>query len=268
MGITVGKSYDRSAAEFFNATQTLTVLQKQAVNNLVTDLKIYNLWNKMRAIYPFVGGTANTHKFNLKDARDTNDAFRLNFSGSWTHSSTGALPAGAVTSYANTYLIPSSSLIDNNSHLSYYSRTDYTTYGAQSDIGVRGVYPNMFGLRINTFGVYIHDCYADGAGGRVIINPSPVTTGLFLGSRISSTSASTYKNGVNLGTLTTSNTTTLTTLNIPLYIGGQNSGGTNSIESGGKECAFASIGDGLTDVDAVNLYSIIQKYQTTLGRQV
>jgi hypothetical protein len=35
-----------------------------------------------------------------------------------------------------------------------------------------------------------------------------------------------------------------------------------------KECAFASIGDGLTDADVANLYTIVQKYQTTLGRQV
>ena len=31
----------------------------------------------MKAIYPFVGGTATTHKFNLKDPADINAAFRL-----------------------------------------------------------------------------------------------------------------------------------------------------------------------------------------------
>jgi hypothetical protein len=35
-----------------------------------------------------------------------------------------------------------------------------------------------------------------------------------------------------------------------------------------KECAFASIGDGLTDTEAGNLYTAVQAYQTTLGRQV
>jgi hypothetical protein len=268
MGISVGKFYDRNTAEFLNATSITNITQQQAVNTLVLELKAYGVWDKMKAIYPFIGGTANTHKYNLKDPRDLDEAFRLNFSGSWTHSSTGALPAGAITSYANTYLVPSSSLIDNNTHLSYYSRTDYTTYGSQTDIGTRGVYPNMFNLRINSFGLLLADAYADGSPGRVTVNPSPVTTGLFLGSRTSLTNLSVYKNGVNLGTMSTSNTTTLTTLPYPVYIAGQNSGGTNSIEAGAKECAFATIGDGLTSTDAMNFYNIVQKFQTTLGRQV
>jgi hypothetical protein len=35
-----------------------------------------------------------------------------------------------------------------------------------------------------------------------------------------------------------------------------------------KQAAFATIGDGLTDDEASSLYTIVQKYQTTLGRQV
>jgi hypothetical protein len=32
--------------------------------------------------------------------------------------------------------------------------------------------------------------------------------------------------------------------------------------------AFSSIGDGLTDTEATNLYTAVQRFQTTLGRQV
>ena len=35
-----------------------------------------------------------------------------------------------------------------------------------------------------------------------------------------------------------------------------------------KECAFASIGDGLTDTQASNFYTAVQAFQTTLSRQV
>jgi hypothetical protein len=35
-----------------------------------------------------------------------------------------------------------------------------------------------------------------------------------------------------------------------------------------KECAFASIGDGLTDTEASNFYTAVQAFQTTLSRQV
>ena len=48
-----------------------------AVNNLVLDLKKYGLWTKMKAIYPIVGGNAWSHKFNLKDPRDVDSAYRL-----------------------------------------------------------------------------------------------------------------------------------------------------------------------------------------------
>jgi hypothetical protein len=35
-----------------------------------------------------------------------------------------------------------------------------------------------------------------------------------------------------------------------------------------KQCAFATIGEGLTDGEAAALYNSIQAFQTTLGRQV
>jgi hypothetical protein len=37
---------------------------------------------------------------------------------------------------------------------------------------------------------------------------------------------------------------------------------------GNKETAFASIGDGLTDGEADNFYTSVQKFNTTLGRQI
>ena len=35
-----------------------------------------------------------------------------------------------------------------------------------------------------------------------------------------------------------------------------------------KQCAFASIGSGLTDTEAANFYTAVQAFQTTLGRNV
>jgi hypothetical protein len=35
-----------------------------------------------------------------------------------------------------------------------------------------------------------------------------------------------------------------------------------------RQCAFVTIGTGLTDAEALNLYNTIQTFQTTLGRQV
>ena len=41
-------------------------LVERATNQLVKDLKSNNLWDKMKSIYPFVGGTFSSHRFNLK----------------------------------------------------------------------------------------------------------------------------------------------------------------------------------------------------------
>jgi hypothetical protein len=94
---------DASATAFINASGLTDVTQKSAVNTLVKDLKRFGLWSKIKAFYPFVGGFATSHKFNLVDPRDTNDAYRLTFAGGWTHSSSGVKCNGSNTS-ADTFL--------------------------------------------------------------------------------------------------------------------------------------------------------------------
>ena len=37
---------------------------------------------------------------------------------------------------------------------------------------------------------------------------------------------------------------------------------------GNKECAFASVGLGLSDAEAANFYTAVQAFQTTLSRNV
>jgi hypothetical protein len=99
-----GASFDADALSFITAASITDNTQKTAINTLVTDLKTYNIWTKMKALYPFVGGSAFSHKFNLKDPRDDNGAFRLLFVNGWTHSSTGALPNG-TDAYADTIIL-------------------------------------------------------------------------------------------------------------------------------------------------------------------
>jgi hypothetical protein len=54
---------------------------------------------------------------------------------------------------------------------------------------------------------------------------------------------------------------------IPIFIGAYNR---NSITTdfSSRQCAFAFIGDGLTDDEASNLYYSVQKFQTTLNRAI
>ena len=255
-----GASFDPDAQSFFTATGITDTTQKNAVNKLVLDLKSYGIWTKMKAIYPMVGGTATTHKFNLKDPQDTNGAFRLTFTGGWTHSSTGALPNG-TNAFANTFLNTATNLSINNGHLSYYSRTDQTA-GVIAEIGSLKSLPDSFS-----------DIQLKSSSGAVVrINNTTAfnsaantnSTGFYIGSRTASNVIKMYKNGSVLVNGTASSNATST---INFYIGAQNNNGTAQSYSQ-KECAFASLGDGLIDAEASNFYISVQTFNTTLGRQV
>lgn len=58
---------------------------KASVTRLVCDLKSKYLWNKIVCLYPFIGGTSQSHRFNLKDT----STYSLVYSGNIFHSSDG-----------------------------------------------------------------------------------------------------------------------------------------------------------------------------------
>ena len=257
---------DPDAQAFITAAAITDPTQQSAINTLVVDLKGYNIWTKMKAVYPFVGGTASTHKFNLKNPLDTDAAFRLVFNGGWTHSSTGATPNG-TNAYADTKLNPLSILTLYSNHISYYSRTNNNP-GVDFDLGVG----TAFGATSNSLFIRRSSNTAGYDSGNVTGNnritfSNTNSLGFYNGSITANNSRKYYKNGVSQ----ISNTTVLTqdNPNANIFIGAYNeydASGANYF--GSKQCAFSSIGDGLTDTDAANFYTAVQAFQTTLGRQV
>jgi hypothetical protein len=95
-----GTPLDPDAQNFVNASGITDPTQIEAINNLTISLKNIGVWGKMLAVYPFVGGTADTHKYNLINPADTNAAHRLAYAGGITHSAGGMLPNG-INGYAN-----------------------------------------------------------------------------------------------------------------------------------------------------------------------
>ena len=251
-----GSAVDADATVFITATGITDATQKSAINTLVVSLKSYGIWAKSKAIYPFVGGTATTHKWNLKDPRDLDAAFRLTFSGGWTHSSTGALPNGA-TGFANTFLNDNTTLSLNSAHMATYLRTNvdglYCDMGASSsdfdDTSLFSKYSNGFYPRIHNTN-----------GG---ITNTVSSLGLFISNRVNSSEIRAFQgNTLKLITNSSSNK-----VNVSIYIAAMN----RPIGIGffsPRETAFASIGDGLTDTEAGNYYTAIQAFQTTLSRNV
>jgi hypothetical protein len=256
---------DADAQAFITAAAITDSTQQSAIDTLVVDLKGYGVWTKMKAIYPFVGGTSSTHKWNLKDPRDLDAAFRLVFTGGWTHSSNGALPNG-TNGYADTFLVPNTSLTSSSTHLSYYSRTNVTNntgleFGAWQTSYAYGI---EFAIYRNV-GNKTYAIINSGGGATILATATTPTTGFYIINRAANNNAKIFKNNTTIATNTNSYTTTRTTSK--LYLAASNDFGTAAAFAN-KQCAFASIGDGLTDTEAANFYTAVQAYQTTLSRNV
>lgn len=262
-GIVEVNPFDIDAFLFLSAAQITNESIRNAVNKLVIALKTYGLWTKMKAIYPFVGGTSTTHKFNLKNPQDLDSAFRLIFNGGWTHSSNGGLPNG-TNAYANTYLNPvANSLTPASAHLSYYARTVATT----SDPAEIGNYTNNsigFVLQSRSIAGTNRYFYSLPNSASQVVSAAPV--GLIMGSSIANTRRDLYLNGVSVANNTTTDTGTLGNYN--LFLGAGNINNTSIASYTNAQCAFASIGEGLTSQEALNLYNSVQNFNTALNRQV
>jgi hypothetical protein len=259
----VGLTTDPDAQAFITAAAITDATQQLAIDNLVKGLKSDNIWTKMKAIYPFVGGTASTHKWNLKDPRDLDAAFRLVFNGGWTHSSNGATPNG-TNGYADTKL-NDSSLTPNSSHISYYSRNN--VFVSNYDMGIyNGTKGIWFALRNSAIGsgVFTGGIFQAGASGEVSVSNLD-STGYYIGGKNGSTTVKFYKNGTSVASTAKADTTAT---NTSIYLATLNQNGTPAFGFSTKQCAFSTIGDGLTDTEAANLYTRVQAYQTALSRQV
>jgi hypothetical protein len=201
------------------------------------------------------GSMLDQMKYNLKNT----GSFSGSYFGGLNPGYSGNKPDG-VTGYMNTGLNISSSLLLNSTHLSYYSRT--ATTGLQSEIGAYS--------SVGTVGTFLAYNYGGGdykglnAISTILGSAFTPSTGLLIGSRVDAAGEKYYFKGSLVNTITLASNTRI---NATIFLGAHNINGSAGNFSA-KEWAFATIGDGLTDYEAKALYWIVQKYQTTLGRQV
>jgi hypothetical protein len=252
-----GAANDADAQAFITASG-ISGTNATAINQLVIDLKAANVWTKIKAAYPFVGGTsAFTHKWNLKNPVDSNAAYRLVFSGGGTFSANGYQLNG-TNSYANTFLTPLTNLTLSNFHLSFYSRT--LTVGTAIDIGGNGNLASYTHLR-----TAVNFVSGTGAATTLAFTTTTDARGFWLGTKRAANDRAVFRNNLKQNSSAISDSNVLDSL--PLFLGAQNNAGTPALYSA-KQCAFASIGDGLTDAEALAFYNAVQTFNTTLGRQV
>ena len=252
-GSSTGISYDSNAKIFIDSSGITDTAQRTAVNNFCKQLKDASLWSKFIAIYPMIGGSATSTKWNLKDPRDLDAAYRLTFYGSPVFASTGIL-FPSVNEFADTHLADSAIGVTTDAAISYYSRTQNTISGY--DMGCT----DGFGP-YNELSIYCNSADNSEWFGFSQQIFSPNTTGLFMLSS-SPSDVTRYRNGATISTKGLAPTNGYT--NLTIYIGKSRI----SSHSGQKECAFATIGKGLNSSEAQTFYNIVQNFETALNRQM
>ncbi|MEO8860234.1 MAG: hypothetical protein ABI358_02360 [Ginsengibacter sp.] len=246
-------SYDVNAKIFIDSSGITDTAQKTAVNNFCIQLKDSSLWTKFIAIYPMVGGSANTTKWNLKDPRDLDAAYRLTFYGSPVFAPTGIL-FPSVNEFADTHLADSAIGVTTDAAISYYSRTQNTISGY--DMGCSDGFKPYNELSIYSNSADNSEWF--GFSQQIF---SPSTTGLFmLSSSVSDVTR--YRNGTIVSTKGAPPLTYYT--NLTFFLGKSRI----SSHSGQKECAFATIGNGLNDAEAQTFYNIVQNFERALNREM
>ena len=265
----MGSELDADARAFLSAANITNQTQRLAINTLVVSLKNEGLWSLFTAIYPMVGGTAATHIYNLKNPSQYN----LTFSGTWTHSSTGALPNG-VNAYASTGINTSTVLTQNNNHIAYYSRSN-TAAGTIAKISM-GAYDNVTSPNpilaltaknaLGNAGVF----NTSQSSGQFASVANTDSRGFYIGNKTSASigSLTIDKDGSQIAANTVAVTTNAYP-NVNLFLGASSriSGVVFSYDD--RECALASVGLAFTSSAQRTTYrNIVQTYQTSLSRNV
>jgi hypothetical protein len=249
---------------FLTASAISDATIRGGLNTFDIGLIANSLDTKMKAVYPFVGGTASTHKFNFMNSADTDAAFRILFNGTVTHTSNGVQGNG-TNGFLDTRLNTSTNLTKTSAHLSLYIRNNPAVPVGRYDMGnaldpAMGSNPTYLIARYNTGSAFFglaDSSYGTGAA-------STNSTGFWNGATNGGTTQVLYRNGTSYATGTAA---AGAFANNNLYIAAANGGGTTVFFTD-RQYAFSSIGDGLSGAQASTFYTLVQALQTTLGRQV
>lgn len=253
------------AQAFLNATGITDETIVGAITTLVADLQTYNLWGKMKAVYPFVGDTQETNKFNLINPQDTDEAFRLTFNGGYNINSEGFTPDGS-TGYANTYLNPSQILNQDSTHLSILGRN-----GSIQGVDMGCIQFNDTSTELSYRQSFITTFAFSGINSSesISLRDAVNENNYLIGSRIDNTTESYYT--INDGNFQNITKVSASLPYLPILIGARQTDletidGFLIDQFANKTYGFASIGDGLNNTDASNLLTIVSTFLTTLKR--
>lgn len=259
-----GTPLDPDAAAFLSVTGITDPTIVSAINDLVLNIKGAGMWVNFDAIYPFVGGTASTCKYNLKDPQDTNAAYRITFNGSWTIDANGVKP----------------SFTDNNNWADTHWSVTNSPYGSLNDHHhfyryineVNNVTCNYAGAGPSPYMIMGACSQLEWFSGNAAISLGGTVSGTGgfsqAMSRTNSTTVDFYRklDGGSWGLFNQNNTAVGTITSNTMMIGAVNFGGGSTNFAEEMRYAFLSLGQELTSAEASNLDDIVTSFNTALGR--
>lgn len=250
----IQKSSDADVTRYINAVQaagrTLSSNEQDYIRTYIVGLKNAGIWNSIYDRGIPIWGTEAPSLVTLKGVST------LTNHGA-TFSSTGADFDG-VSTYIDTGIIPSATLVLNSTHVAYYTGQT-TTVTANFDMGTNSA-SGLIRLSIRQPNNASIQMYLTTAN---VTQPN-TAAGYFCGSRISSSDLQIYKNGSSLGS--TSNTGSGLSTN-SIFLGASNNLGTAS-GFANRNCQLWSVGTGITSTQAADDYTLTQAFMTSMGIQV
>jgi hypothetical protein len=267
--------YNASTTAFLTAAGISNPTIGNAVNTLVVGMKAEGIWDKMYAVYPFVGGTQSTSIWNLKDT----GSYTLSPTGSITYSSNGVQPAfnnysqdPSQQNYFNTGIVAGLATTPSpaNISLGIYSNTESSN---GYDIGAyNGSVNGQFIIHASQFADTFRTTLGGASGtntARVAGNFLSGSMGFFQSSRNTDNTVIGYKNSQQYWNANGGNPFTSNAAYLPLYIGNINPrvrvGGTQWAQAN-RQYQFAYIGQALTANEMEEYNILVQQFQANLGR--
>jgi hypothetical protein len=244
------------AGDFLTATGIVDATIEGAIRDLVDDLQTFGIWDKLEAIYPFVGGTSTTHKFNLKDPRDKDIAFRLVFFGGVTHDANGVTGNG-TNGYFRTFYSGSTTNKITNNFGCIYSRTNSISgadFGQILEAGFQ-ISPrstgDLFAVR-NSSSTLDSESNTDSRGFFAISRDNSSNFRMYNNAVETTKTRASYGNGLGVDVIGLSLQVNATTITV----------------YSDRNLAFMAFGESLDTTEVGNLKTAVDTFQTALSRNV
>ena len=252
---------DPDAAAYISAVTTaggsLSGTQETAIDTFFTSLKSDGVYDKLHAMYPFVGGVANAHKINATNP----GTYDLTFNGTWTHSnSNGSVTTDDNANYADTAFNPSS--FNSTSDFSM----GYMVSGSSSSNGYSGI---GNGVSVYILIGKVGDSLDTWSGGAFPARPTFSTgQGFFhINNRTTSNNVNRhYALGGTAGTLTTdSKVGTVSSYSANLWINNINGAATNGMSG---DYRFFFMAESLSNTEAQDLTDAVNTLNVAFSRNI